>query len=81
MRGLILDQMRGGKIRGPVLLWGPYLWADGVKGRKTDDLAWNREDFGKDGTHPSKKGLNKISRLLLDFFKSDPATRAWFCKR
>ena len=78
VRETVLDQLSGGEIRLPVLLWGPYLWADGVKGRNSDGLAWTRADFAKDGTHPSEKGQEKVARLLLDFFKKDPANRRWF---
>jgi hypothetical protein len=63
-----------------VLLWGPYLWADGVKGRKTDRLVWERADLGADGTHPSPKGQQKVAALLLDFFKSDPTAKGWFLR-
>lgn len=62
---------------GPVLLWGPYLWADGTTPRKSDQLVWTRDDLAKDGTHPSESGKDKVARLLLDFFKKEP----WFGKR
>jgi hypothetical protein len=39
-----------GAVRAPWLAWGPYLWADGVKGRG-DGLVWLRSDVGADGTH------------------------------
>ena len=41
---------------------------------------WSREDLGPDGTHPGDSGRVKVAKLLLDFFKSDPATRDWFLK-
>ena len=39
VRWLIQDQIKGesGAAKPPLLLWGPYLWADGEKGRKSDD--------------------------------------------
>lgn len=64
----------------PVLLWGPYLWADGENGRKADGLVWKREDVGPDGTHPSLMGRDKVARQLLGFFKMDANTRQWFLK-
>ena len=67
-----------GAVRAPWIAWGPYLWADGVKGRKQDRLVWLREDLGADGTHPSDAGRRKVAQLLLDFFKTDPTSRAWF---
>lgn len=90
VRSLIREQIEGdgdlnfdsakGDVRAPLLLWGPYLWADGEKGRKGDDLVWTREDLGPDGTHPSDSGRDKVARLLLDFFKTDPTAKAWFLK-
>jgi hypothetical protein len=90
VRWLIQDQIAGtaalnfdpekGERKSPLLLWGPYLWADGVQGRKTDDLIWTREDLAGDGTHPSPSGRDKVARLLLDFFKSDPLAKSWFLK-
>ena len=88
VRWLIEDQINGnqdlnydsakGREKSPLLLWGPYLWADGVKGRKSDDLVWEREDFAGDGTHPSTTGRRKVAEMLLGFFKSDTNTRGWF---
>lgn len=80
VRGLILDRLRSGKAEEPVLLWGPYLWADGVKGRKADGLVWTRADLGDDGTHPSPAGRRKVADLLLKFLKTDPTARGWFVK-
>ena len=61
VRRLILDQIKGepglncdaanGKVQAPVLLWGPYLWADGIMPRKSDGLVWNRPDLGPPVTH------------------------------
>lgn len=86
-RWLIQDQMAGaaalnwdaerGAVRAPLLLWGPYLWADGVTPRK-DGLVWTREDLANDGTHPSNSGREKVARQLLQFFRTDPLARPWF---
>jgi hypothetical protein len=76
VRWLIRDRMQK-KASGPWIGWGPYLWTDGMKGRR-DGLTWACEDVDDDGTHPSKTGTQKVSTLLLDFFKSDAATRLWF---
>jgi hypothetical protein len=76
VRRLILDQAKGdaalnwdpsrGDVRAPLLLWGPYLWADGTTPRKSDGLVWNREDLAPDGTHPSPaSGRDKVAGLLL----------------
>lgn len=76
VRGLIQDRMRG-KLKGPWIGWGPYLWADGLRAR-SDGLTWTCDDFRKDGTHPSAAGAAKVARLLLQFFKSDPTAKNWF---
>ncbi|HUT36855.1 MAG TPA: hypothetical protein VNE39_25460 [Planctomycetota bacterium] len=90
VRGLIQDQIKGeaklnwdaakGPVKAPLLLWGPYLWGDGVTPRKSDGLVWQREDLGGDGTHPSGSGREKVARLLLGFFKSDPSAKGWFVR-
>lgn len=90
MRWLIQDQIRGdpalnwdpqqGPRAAPLLLWGPYLWADGAGGRKLDDLTWTREDFEADGTHTTPAGSRKVARLLLRFFKTDPTAKPWFLR-
>jgi len=91
VRWLIEEQIKGnpdlnwdpakGQVKSPLLLWGPYLWADGVKGRKGDDLVWTREDLAGDGTHPSTSGRQKVAQMLLQFFKSDPNARSWFLRK
>jgi hypothetical protein len=89
VRSLILDQAHGDgelnydaakdNVKAPLLLWGPYLWADGVNPRKSDGLLWNREDLAVDGTHPSVgSGRDKVARLLLRFFKTDRNATNWF---
>jgi len=87
VKWLIADQIAGspelnyspakGPVRSPWVAWGPYLWADGVKGRK-DGLVYLREDYVEDGTHPSMSGCGKITKLMMDFFKTDPTARPWF---
>lgn len=76
VRAVIKDQ----PTDGPVLLWGPYLWTNGEKGRALDDLKWLPEDCGPDGTHPSASGQQKVAHLLLDFFTRNPNAKPWFVK-
>jgi hypothetical protein len=76
-KALNFDPKRG-DARAPVLLWGPYLWADGVTPRKDDGLIYRREDLGPDGTHPSQAGREKVAQQMLTFFKSDPLAKSWF---
>ena len=83
VRWVIQDQIQSetqGKVDDPVLLWGPYLWADGVTPRKSDKLVWERKDLAEDGVHPSKIGGQKVANLLLEFFKSDASAKIWFVK-
>ena len=78
VRGLIARQIQGdvalnadaerGVVRAPVLVWGPYLWANGETPREADGLVWRRGDFGEDGTHPSPQGRRKVAEQLLEFF-------------
>lgn len=91
VRWLIEEQMKGepalnadatkGEVKAPVLLWGPYLWTNGEEGRKSDGLVFKREDLSeRDGTHPSNSGREKVAKLLLNFFTTDPLAKTWFVK-
>lgn len=81
---LIRDQAAGrdpalAYDKAPVLLWGPYLWTDGTKGR-SDGITWQQSDTAADGTHPSQTGQQKVARLLLDFFTTDASAKPWFTR-
>jgi len=89
MRWLIQDQIKGeprlnfdparGEVKAPVVLWGPYLWADGTTPRKSDGFVWQAADFvTTDHTHPSPEGRRKVAELLLKFFKTDATAKSWF---
>jgi hypothetical protein len=68
-----------GTVIAPAVLWGPYLWTDGVKPRKSDGLVWLKEDVStKDGTHPSDSGREKVANLLLDFLHKNPLASSWY---
>ena len=76
----LIEERMAGKIGGPWLGWGPYLWTDGLKGR-SDGLIWTCEDVAPDGTHPSiPTGANKVGQLLLDFFSTDALAKDWFLR-
>jgi len=86
VRWLIRDQIAGvpelnydsgrGQVKAPLLLWGPYLWGDGVTPRQSDGLVWGRKDLiERDGIHPSESGCEKVAQMLLKFFKTDPLAR------
>jgi hypothetical protein len=93
VRWLIQDQIGGNAelkfasssepakvVKAPLLLWGPYLWADGATPRQSDGLTWKREDLGGDGTHPSQSGRDKVAKLLLSFFEEDSLAKSWFVR-
>jgi hypothetical protein len=74
----VRDLIRSQPTDGPVLLWGPYLWTDGEKGRALDGLKWSKDDCGPDGTHPSPAGREKVAQLLLGFFTTNAHAAPWF---
>jgi hypothetical protein len=90
VKWLIADQIAGklelnydaakGAVRAPWVAWGPYLWTDGMKGRK-DGLVFSKQDLEeRDGTHPAMPGRGKVAGQLLEFFKKDETARPWFSK-
>lgn len=91
VRWVVQDQIAGkgelnfdpsrGPVKAPLVLWGPYLWANGTTPRKGDGLVWKRADFISDGVHPSDSGRNKVADMLLGFFKGDSTARTWFLNR
>jgi hypothetical protein len=91
VRWLIQDQMKGsselnfdpakGTVKSPLVLWGPYLWADGTTPRRSDGLVWERQDLAGDGTHPSDSGRRKVAQMLLKFFMEDPLASTWYTKQ
>jgi hypothetical protein len=83
LKWLIQDQIAGGGEtdvnyeNAPVLMWGPYLWADGTNPR-SDGLTWVCDDFMGDGVHPGNSARQKVAEMLLEFLISDPLARTWF---
>jgi hypothetical protein len=67
-----------GPVMTPAVVWGPYLWADGVKPRQSDGFVWLPDDLGADGTHPSPSGQAKVANLLLDFMHENPLASTWY---
>jgi hypothetical protein len=79
VRALIQDRISG-KLKGPWVGWGPYLWTDGLAGR-SDGLQWACDDVEADGTHPSRSGVQKVVTLLTTFFKTEPTAKRWYLAR
>lgn len=75
---LNFDAARGA-VKAPLLLWGPYLWADGTVPR-SDGFTWACADTQADFTHPSPSGADKVAGELLAYFKTDPAATPWFLR-
>ena len=69
-----------GEVRAPLVLWGPYLWAQGNSPRKLDGLVWTVNDVRADRLHPNEAGTRKTTALLLNFFKTNEGASRWFVK-
>lgn len=70
-----------GPVVAPLVLWGPYLWADGATPRAADGLQYRREDVSPaDGTHPSDSGRLKVAEQLQRFFRTEPTARVWYLR-
>jgi hypothetical protein len=91
MKWIIADQIAGkpelnydpakGAVKAPWVAWGPYLWMDGMKPRKSDGATWLKDDVvPTDRTHPSDSGRDKVAAMLLTFLKTDPTSKPWFVK-
>ena len=61
---------------GPVERFRRYLPDADVDGLIT--IGESSGYLARDGTHPSDSGREKVARLLLDFFKTDPTAKSWF---
>jgi hypothetical protein len=64
----------------PLVVWGPYEWADGIKPR-SDGLSWACSDFGPIGGHLSDQGSAKAAQLLINFLAGDTAANVWLARR
>ena len=90
VKWLIEDQIAGdtglndgqleGAVRAPLLLWGPYLWADGTQPR-SDGLTWLLSDLEADHVHPSAAGEQKVAGMLLSFFETEATAAPWWRAR
>jgi hypothetical protein len=93
VRWMIEKQMAGdpslnykaqnGPVKAPLLLWGPYLWTDGLVPR-SDGLIWTCQANGGDqwsGIHPEPNGAQKNADQIYAFFKTDPTATPWYLRK
>ncbi|QQR90475.1 MAG: hypothetical protein IPJ88_01645 [Myxococcales bacterium] len=64
----------------PLLVWGPYIWAEGSRNDNTlmNGFTWTINDVEGDCTHPGPTGEEKVGQALLKFFLNDPLAAPWF---
>ena len=89
-RWVLQSQIRGdaqlnfnparGEVQAPLVMRGPYLWAQGDSPREYDGPTWTHGDVRADQLHPSEAGSQKTTMLLLNFFKTNEGTSRWFLK-
>ena len=86
IQAVIADQLNGdpalnfdptvGPVVAPWLAWDTYKWGNGMTAH--DGLVWGCQDFRFDGYHVNGSGEDKVSGMLINFFKSDPTAAPWF---
>lgn len=75
--GLNFDPANGDVVA-PFLMWGPYLWIDGLNPR-SDGLIWTQADLKEDCVHPTiRNGRPKVAAQLDSFFRTNQTSRNWF---
>jgi FlgD Ig-like domain len=67
-----------GPLEAPVLLWGPYLWANGTIARASDGLTWQVADYESDFIHPGPLGEAKVRALLSGFVTTNATATPWY---
>lgn len=93
VRWMIEKQMMGdpelnwnpdkGEVKAPLILWGPYLWCDGLKPR-SDGLIWTCCEPTSDvynNPHPESSGAQKCADQIYAFFKTDPTATPWYLRK
>lgn len=93
VRWMIDKQMQGdpelnwdpdkGPVESPLILWGPYLWCDGLQPR-SDGLIWTCCEPTSDvynNPHPESSGAQKGADQIYAFFKTDPTATPWYLRK
>ncbi len=68
---------KGENAVAPLILWGPYFWTQGEKPR-ADGYAITRDLISNDGVHPTDKGIDRIAKDLVQFWRTDAVSQLWF---
>lgn len=68
---------KGENAVAPLVLWGPYFWTQGEKPRK-DGYTLTKDMISNDGVHPTDKGIEKVAKDIVDFWRSDVVSQQWF---
>lgn len=85
---VIEDQINGdpdlryrnpGKVA-PYILWGPPIWADGMRANIWDGLFWDCADFRIDGAgiHLNDQGKEILGSIIYKFFQNDIIASYWY---
>lgn len=72
-----------GPVVAPLILWGPYLWCDGLTPR-SDGLTWTCCEPTSDvynNPHPEASGAQKGADQIYAFFKTDPTATPWTLRK
>ncbi len=78
VKWVVADELAGKVTNAPWVAWGPYLWTDGVKGRK-DGFVYTRDDVGPDGLHPSARASRRSRRCCWSFSRAIRPRGPGFC--
>ena len=86
LQAVMNDQLNGdpalnfnpaaGPVVAPWLAWADYKWGNGMTAH--NGVVWSCADFRSDGYHVFGVGEDKVSGILMNFFKSDPTAAPWF---
>jgi hypothetical protein len=84
VRHLIQKQMNGDEAlasaKSPLLLWGPYLWAEGEKGRKIDDLKYAQRRLRRRRRASERQRARKGREAVAGVLRHESAGEGVVCE-